>query len=194
MKPFSTRQKLFALVGLGTLAFVLVLFFVIRPLLRDLQLGHEEVQVQRITLNRLILEEQSYQRARADFTKIGASADEIEALFPPREELVAFVKDLEAIAETFENDFAITITDDAEEPTQSRGNSEKQASYTIVPGLSGIEVIPYSIKVTGDFVSVVKFLQTFEHQFFYSEIESFTISSVIGEGGQGGSGAAVRSG
>ena len=63
-----------------------------------------------------------------------------------------------------------------------------------MPGLSGIEVIPYSIKVTGDFVSVVKFLQTFEHQFFYSEIESFTISSVIGEGGQGGSGAAVRSG
>jgi hypothetical protein len=195
MKKVTARQKLLAIVAGGLIVLALVLFFGIKPFLSDLQILHSEVSSEKETLNKLLAEEASYQQARADLRRIQVRADQIESLFPTREQLVVFVERLESIAGTFENGFTISITDPEEQANlqaESRRSRAEVLEYTIVPNLRDIEVIPYSFQLEGDFLSMVQYLQSFERQQFYSEIESlqFTTSVESGLGNQ----QAVRTG
>ena len=178
MSELTAKQKLIAIIAGGILLFVVVLFLIIKPLINDLSRLHEEVQQRKDTLNRLVIEERSYISARDDLVRIQSRTQEIEDLFPPKEELVRFIEQLESIADTFGSDFSITITD-AEEDFNSTRKTEEKKEYTVVPGLKKIEVIPYNFRLSGDFSSIVKFLQALENQPFFSEIEALALSSEV---------------
>lgn len=129
-------------------------------------------------LEQLRAEEKSYTQARADYQRIGARAAEISALFPPREQLLGQVKRLENAARQSNDLFSLSITDVTPEP----GAEVKEESSPIVPGLAGVEVIPYDFRLLGSFLSIIHFLQLLEHQPFYSEIETFTLQSQSKDG------------
>jgi len=195
MRKVSARQKLLAIVAGGLIVLALVLFFGIKPFLSDLTILHSEVSSEKETLNKLLAEEASYQQAREDLQRIQVRVDQIESLFPNREQLVGFVEKLESIADIFENGFTISITDPEEQASlqvESRRTRAEVPEYTIVPNLKDIEVIPYAFQLNGDFLSMVQFLQSFERQHFYSEIESLQFTSSV-ESGQGNE-QAVRTG
>lgn len=192
---FPAKQKILATVGAGVVAMIVLFFFMLKPLASDLGELHLTAQDQHTKLERLLLEEQGYKTARTDLAKIQSRANEIQSLFPPREELVGFVRDLEDIAQIFDSDFTIAITD-LQDQAETSGGKATQLDYAVVPGLTGLEVIPYDIRLEGSFSNIVRFLQAFENQSFFSEIESLNISSkLVNTGGGSSSGSnTVRSG
>ena len=173
MQRLSSKQKLLLTVVGAIIAFGVVLFIVIKPILADLDLLHSEVQGQKDELNLLILEEASYKTASADLARIDDRVGEIKDLFPVKEQLVVFVERLESIAGELENDFSITITDADEQV----GGNDNMGDYTIIPNLNNIEVIPFDFQLSGSFLGIVQFLQTLENQPFFSEIENFVLRS-----------------
>ncbi|PIR96824.1 MAG: hypothetical protein COT91_04705, partial [Candidatus Doudnabacteria bacterium CG10_big_fil_rev_8_21_14_0_10_41_10] len=155
MSNISIKQKFFAIAGGGLVGFLIILFLVISPLLSDITEQHLRVQEQKDRLNLLIMEEASYNTARADLEKIEPRVQEIEGLFPVKERLVGFVERLEEIAQNFESDFAITITDVAEQQVVSRSRTTKeQEVYEVVPGLKKVEVIPFDFQLSGSFSGI----------------------------------------
>jgi len=191
--PTSARKKLYMILGGGLIVLALMFFFVIKPISDDLTIIHGEIDSQNQVLDQLLLETMSAEYAKSDFSKIGSRAGEIERLFPSRVELVSFVERLESIADTFDNDFSIVITD-AQDIEETSGRPPEKEAYQTVPGLREVEVIPYNILLTGDFEAIVQFLQTLENQPFYSEIDTMSFRSQTTETGDFGNRRITRSG
>jgi hypothetical protein len=153
------------------------------------------VQERRNEYNALVVEENSYRTARTDFARIQGNAEIIAGLFPVKEQLVGHIERLEAAAASASDDFSLSITDSEQQASQTRSGKLTAATYTIVPGLKSIEVIPYDFTVSGSFIGVIHFLQILEHQPFYSEIEMLELSSKILSGaGLSSTSKQVRSG
>jgi hypothetical protein len=165
---------IFTIAG-GLVVIACIVVFVLWPLAGQLEVLHGKVQSQRDQYNQLVLEEISYRNAAREFARIKTDVGEIQALFPPKEQLVGFIERLELIAREFENNFTMTITDADE--NQPATKDKKPAQYAVVPGLKNLDVIPYDFKLSGSFLSMVRFLQTLENQSFNSEIESFQLHS-----------------
>lgn len=173
---FTARQKLISYIIAGIAVTALFFFFVIKRQMTALESLHNLTQKNKDEYNRLIAEETAYKIIQADLLKIGDRSEQIKSLFPIKEGLVANIKQLEAAASAYQDDFSMTITD----PEETESSTPDQAAYTIVPDLKNIQVIPYDFNIKGSFLGVVKFLKTLENQPFYSEIESLSINSVLG--------------
>ena len=176
MQSMSAKMKLAITVLGGAILMTLLYFFFLLPLATKLEDLHGQAQRAEIDLTKLKLEEQSYQRAQADYDRISARIADINRLFPVKEELVGIVKELEAAAIASDDTFTLSITDVSEVQADPRQKKEEKP-YEIVPNLVNVEVIPYDFQMQGSFRSIVTFLQTLEHQSFFSEIEVISLSS-----------------
>lgn len=171
------KQIFIATIFAGIVSVLALIFFVIKPQIDQLSRLHQLTQERRIEYNDLLVEENSYRTARKDFAKIKDTAEIIAGLFPVKEKLVGNIERLEAAAEAFGEEFSLSITDPSQEDRQTRTKKGAEPVYTIVPKLINIEVIPYDFTVAGSFSGVIRFLQTLEHQPFYSELETLELTS-----------------
>lgn len=174
---WSAKQIFIITIVAGIVSVLALIFFVIKPQIHELSRLHETTQERRNEYSDLLVEENSYRTARTDFAKIKNNADIIQSLFPVREKLVGNIERLEAAASAYGEEFSLSITDTQTTDEQSRTKKITEPTYNIVPNLKDIEVIPYDFTVAGSFSGVIHFLQTLEHQPFYSELETLELTS-----------------
>lgn len=179
MNSFSAKNKLIMIASIALVMIFLAVFLIFKPLFNNVSSLNTEVQEQKDKYAKLVLEEESYNQARSDLEQIEPRVGQIESLFPVKEELVELVESLELLADTFDSEFTIIITDADEHPETSRRMASEEKPYEVVAGLKNVEVIPFDFQLEGDFLGVINFLQALENQPFYSEIESIVLSSVI---------------
>lgn len=194
MGSWSAKKKLFVTIFTGTLVLFCTVYFAVRPLALDLADIHKNTQEQKFLLSDLILEEASFKTARANLEKIKDRIEEIDALFPVREELVGHIQRLEQIAAEYRSDFSMTITDPADDTkTPKTSSKNKEPEYEVVPGLKKVEVLPYDFHLEGTFTGIIYFLKTLENQPFYSEIDSMVFRSQVSNRGSGTGAATLAS-
>lgn len=153
------------------------LFFGVMPLLQ--KIGNLQADIHRSELQLAHIEEQiqSYQTAIVELRKIETNKEEILGLFPPREEMTSLVVGLEGASSRAGGVSTLTIVDRKEASLPQGAKSDAKPVPSLIAGLQEIEEIPYSLKLAGDYQTMIDFLFYLEHRQYITQIKRISITT-----------------
>lgn len=151
MRQFSNRQKLFFCIGLGFLILFLLVWLVVYPLIGKIgQISETYLSNQQI-LAKLSYRETAAKKLQEGFQQMQVDFSRIENAFLKQEEIVGFIRTLEAIAQKTGNDFDIKLLGS---PNTASGSSDS--------GGSAESSLSFQITLWGGFPNLLKFSVSLE--------------------------------
>ena len=168
MKSFS---KLISVIVFGFIVSAVLYVFLIRPNLSSVDELYTKSSAKQTELEALTAQISAYKNAKADLKAAASDKDKILNSVLVRENLQTVILEVEAAAANLGISEGMTIKEVLDE------NGRPITSPPIVSGKKTIDEVPYQIKVTAEFPSILKFIEYLEHLPHFSEISKFAFST-----------------
>ena len=158
----SNSKLFFGGAGLIAAAAVLV-FLIIMPQLRGTSELRSGIAGNERRLQIIGERLRAYEAAKAQLSELSTQQAALRLLFPEREELVVAVESVESAAAIagVESELAIT---DYKTLADSGVKVTEKPRPPLAPGLTAVEEVPFTLKVTGNYQALANFFRYLEHE------------------------------
>lgn len=157
----NIRKKTFALGSIGSIVFLLFLFLAIYPLSQNIKKINQALLNKKNTLLNIknLMGKVSLQN---DAERIEKSIKKVDSIIIKKDQKLAFIKQLEAIADNLKIEQKINLRRD-EEPESQNGV------------INQFNTLPIEITLRGDFQSLLKYVLELEKSDYYVNIKKIQI-------------------
>lgn len=177
MKNFLTKQReVVALLSYAAIIASLV-YFVILPLIASINSINDQIQQETMKQESVRLHLEQLPRIQKQYQALQNEGDLANALLD-KNKAVVLIEKIEKLAESTGNKVAITVQD-AAPTTVTKKNSTKsteQATDTLLAKLPSQDYLQMKINLTGDYASVITFIDLLEKFEYYADITEVKIN------------------
>lgn len=173
----SNNHSKIALTLIGILIIsVALIFFVIMPLLDQVKGTQSRLESSKQKLAGLNLQIESYKVLSEELVRIANDREEVEKIFPIREDMAYLVEGVEKSASlataAIQN---LKITDKLEDLFARQGTPS--AAPPLIAGLKKIEEVPYSLELSGDWRRLEDFTLYSENLPYITQFSKLTVTA-----------------
>ncbi|MEO8065843.1 MAG: hypothetical protein ABI643_03260 [Candidatus Doudnabacteria bacterium] len=154
----------------GFFATLVIFLFLIRPNLNSVSELYNAAVAKQTKLQSLTQQIEAYKKSQSDLDSI-QNKDKILGSILERESLQDAIQQIEAAAAASGVSEGMTIQESAPNA------SGQSAVPDVITGKAAVTEVPYSITMTGQFASIVKFLQYMEHLPHFTEVSKFSFGA-----------------
>lgn len=158
------KYKILIIVVSG-LAAILIVFLIVLPMAHQIKQLSEETYDQRVALEKMYERGKNIKESRENFTKIKEEIEFLDNVYNYRGQELKFITSLEKIASEKNVNQVINIMN---EEDKNEKNLEK----------TGLEVMKVDLTLTGDFMSILSYLDQLQQEDYYFNIDFLSLQNI----------------